>query len=536
MKKKFIATLLSMSLVFSLVGCSSKADTTTKTNEIKQEQKTEAKKPTIQDGGTFIFSSDSDPLTLNPLYMGDRSSHMVNNAIFDSLFTEHDGKITYHLAKELKISDDMKTYTVILKDNLKWHDGNKITADDIVFTCNTILNSKGTTGARENFVINDKEVKVSKKDDLTVEFKLPEVYVPFKAALTDFRPIPKHVFEKEKDIAKAEASTSKPIGSGPFKFKEWKKGEMLTLERFDDYYAGKPHMDKVVFRIITDDNSSGLAFQNGEVSATYVSDESYLKYSKDDKFKDYSYPEGMTYYMALNVKNPILSKKEVRQAIAYALNKEEIIKSYSTEELTKKAYSVFPPSTFSYTEDIEKYNHDLDKAKELMKKSGVTKGKLKFLYPSGGGLAKKIALVVQQQLKEIGLDIDLVSLDSKVFYEKIMGKKARDFDLTLNGYVFGDEPSTYSNAFYTNSTFNASQYSNKELDKLFDEGKVEKDSNKRKEIYENIQKTIADDLPIYTIDYPTSKVVTQNNLGGVEEARLVPIYMFEDLSKLYFTK
>lgn len=536
MKKKLIATLLSVSLALSFAACGNKAaDDKKKDNGKAQEQKADTAKK--KDGGTVILSASTDPTSLNPFFRYNRITYTVSNALFDPLFREHNGKKEYCLAKDLKISEDMLTYTLTLKDGLKWHDGEKITADDIVYTVNALLDKNQNIEARGSFVINDKDVKVEKKDDLTVEFKLPQVYIPFESALGDFRPIPKHIFEKEKSMEKAEASTAKPVGSGPFKFKEWKKGEMLTLERFNDYHNGKPSVEKFVFRISSDSNATSAAFQNGEITATYLSDEKYLKYSKDENFKTYTFDEGMVNYIVFNTKNPILQKKEVRQAISYALNKEEILKSDAgTTELTKKAYSVMPPSAKFYTEDIEKYEHNMDKAKELMKKAGVSKGKLKFMYKGEDETEKKMVLVVQQQLKEIGIDVEAVSIDTQTFFAKLMGEKERDYDLIINGYVMGDEPSAYGEVYSTKASFNASQHSNKELDKLFDDAKVEKDEAKRKEMYEKVQKIIAEEAPVYTLDYSISKVGATKKLAGVEDAKLVPIYMFEDLSKLYFTE
>ncbi|MFX0548599.1 ABC transporter substrate-binding protein [Hathewaya histolytica] len=533
MKKRLIAALLSVGLVFSLAACGTKP-TNEKKDSGKEGTKTEAKK---KDGGTVILSSATDPTSLNPFFRYNRITYTVSNALFDPLFREHDGKKDYCLAKDLKVSEDMLTYTLTLKDNLKWHDGQKITSDDIVYTVKTLLDKNQNIEARGNFVINNKDVQVAKKDDLTVEFKLPQVYVPFEAALGDFRPIPKHIFEKEKSIEKAEASTAKPVGSGPFKFKEWKKGEMLTFERFNDYHGGKPNLDKLVFRISADTNSTSAAFENGEITTTYLTDENYLKYSKDQKFNTYTFDEGMVNYIVFNMKNPLLAKKEVRQAISYALNKDELLKADSgTTELTKKASSVMPPSTKFYTEDVEKYDHNIEKAKELMKKAGVSKGKLKFMYTTSKETSKKIVLVVQEQLKAIGIDVEAVGIDDQSFFAKLMGEKERDYDLIMNGYVMGDEPSAYGEVYSSKASFNASQYLNKDLDKLFDDAKIEKNEAKRKEMYEKIQKTIAEDAPVYTLDYSISKVATDKKLGGVKEAKLVPIYMFEDLSKLYFTE
>lgn len=538
MKKKFLAALLSASLVFSLVGCTNSKDSAdNKATNKPETTQNEAKK---KDGGTLILSAGSDPTSLNPFFRQNRITFTVSNALFDPLFIQDGNDTRYYLAKDLKVSDDMLTYTLTLKDNLKWHDGEKLDADDVMFTIKTALDKKQNIERRESFIVGGKEVNITKKDNLTIEFKLPEVYTPFKAGLADFRPIPKHIFEKDsqKDIAKLEASTSKPIGSGPYKLKEWKKGETLTLQRFNDYYGGKPNIDQIVFRTVADNNSTSAAFENGEISTTYLNNEKYLQFKNNKNFKTYEFDEGMVNYMIINTKNnPILAKKEVRQAICYALDKDEIIKSDAgTTELSKKAYSVFPPTTSCYTDNVQKYNHNLKKAKELMKKAGVNTGNLTFNYVGDDEDQKKQALIVQQELKEIGLTVKPVAIDYECFFNKLTGQSKRDFDFMLNGYVMGSEPSAYAEVYSTNASFNASCYSNPTIDSLFKKADIEKDSKKRTELYEKIQQTIADDAIVYPVDYAISRVATVKNLAGVKEARLVPIYMFEDLSKLYFTE
>lgn len=535
MKNRIITLILSCVIILSVTGCGNngKPKDKDKGNGNPVQQGTKKK-----DGGTLIFAAASDPTSLNPFFRQNRVTYTVSNALFDPLFIMDGDKIRYYLASELKISEDMLTYNIKLKDNLKWHDGKKITADDIVFTINTILNEKENIEARGNFVINNKPVEVNKIDELTVQFKLPQVYAPFKSKLDDFRPIPKHIFEGKSDIAKQEASISKPIGSGPYKLKEWKKGETLTLERFKDYYSGKPNIDQVVFRTVGDSNSSSVAFQNGELTVSYLNDAKYLQYKDNDKFKTYTFDEGMLNYIVINTKNnSILQKKEVRKAICYALNKDEILSSDAgTTELTKKAYSIMPPTTLYYSDKVEKYVTNIDKAKELLKVAGVSNGKIDFNYNSSNEIAKKQALVVQQQLKKIGLEVKLTAIDTQAYFGKLTGSQERNFDLMTNGYVMGTEPSAYQDVYSSIAPYNASNYNSAEVDELFKKADIEKDEKKRQEYYGQIQKIIAEDAIVYPLDYSISKVGTAKNLAGVEDAKLVPIYMFEDLSKLYFTE
>jgi len=524
-KTRFLSIGLSLILSLSLIGCSSKnssTNTESKTNETAQQQ--------IKDGGTMIFSARTDPSCLNPFFQQNRVTYTINNALFDPLYVVDKDEVRYYLAESMETSEDKLTYTLKLKDNLTWHDGTKITADDVVYSVKVAKDENQGIDARQTFVIDKKEVQANKIDDLTVEFKLPNTFAPFYISIGDFKIIPKHIFEGESNLAESDKNNT-PVGSGPFKFKEWKKGEMVTLERFDDYYLGKPHLDSVVYRIIPDDNTSKIAFENGEVSAAYLAEDKFETFSSDDRFKTHSFDEGMLNYIILNEKNENLSKKEVRQAISYALNKEEILKtSYTNLENTEKAYSILTPNTKFYTDDVEKYDHNLEKAKELMEKSGVGNIKLNFQYTPKDS---KIAMVVKQQLSAIGIEVDAQQIDDNVYFSKILGEQERDYDILINGYVMGNDPDGYSSAYMSSGSFNAQCYNNKELDKLWKDGASQSDDAKRKELYEKIQKTIADDAVVYPLYYSKSLIGVDAKFGGIEDAKLVPIYMFEDLSKIY---
>lgn len=523
--KKFLCVALSAILALGLVGCGGATTENTSGTGEKTEQVSK------KDGGTMVFSASTDPTSLNPFFQENRVTYTVNNALFSPLFVVDKDSTTYYLAEKMDVSDDKLTYTIKLRDNLKWHDGEKITADDVVFTVKTAQDEKQGIPDRESYVIDGKPIEVKKIDDLTVEFKLPQPYGPFDSNIGSMKPIPKHIFEGVENIAKSEKNNN-PVGSGPFKFKEWKKGESLTLVRFDDYFSGKPHLDSVVYRIIPDNNTAKIAFENGEVSASYLSEENFEKFSEDPKFKTYSFEEGMLEYMIFNEKNEALKKPEVRQAISYGLDKEELLKTeYKNLENTQPANSIIAPTTKYYTNDVKKYDYNIEKAKELLKKAGVENLKLKFEYVKGKD--DNIVMLVQQKLKEIGIEVDLVTIDDNAFFDKLTGKADRDYDLILNGYVMGVDPAGYASAYETGGVFNAENYSNPEMDKLWKEGAREVNDDKRKEIYEKIQKELAEQAVIYPIQYTESFVGIDSKFGGVEEAKLVPIYMFQDLSKIY---
>lgn len=519
-------------MLFS-TACGSENTDSQEPSNVEQNTDKEAEELTKVDGGIFIFTIASDPKVMNPLYAGDRVTMTINNAIYSPLFVMDSEGIRYYLAESVTPSEDYLTYTVKLKEGLKWHDGEAITADDIVFTVNSILDENQGSHLRGKFLVNGQAIEVNKVDDLTVEFILPEISVPFMSSLAGLRPIPEHVFAGETDLAKSPKNLE-PIGSGPFKFKEFKSGEKVELERFDDYFDGKPNLDGVVFRVIADTNSANTALLNGEIHAKYITVDDIGRFESGD-FNIEVFDEGMLNNMVFRLTNEALQNEDVRKAIAYAINKDEIVTGvYQSEKYAEKAYSVFVPNTLYHTSDVESYDYNVEKAKELLKNAGYENLSLRLAYTSSSKEQEAYGLIMQQQLKEIGIDLELMPLERGTFLEKFIDATNTDFDLAFNGYVMGIEPSGYSPLFVSGNPNNFMGYVNEDLDQMWDKGIVETDEAKRAEIYETIQREIIDDMVVYPIVYPKSIVAIDGKVGGIEEARLVPISMFEDLSKLYF--
>lgn len=518
--KKKILTLTVISTLILSVGCSQK-----KASEDKKDS-TKASAITIVAG--------SDLTNPNPLFANDRLSMTVMNSLYSPLYVvEETGEKTFYLADSVDVSDDFLTYKVKLKDNLKWHDGKPLTADDVVFTVNTILDKNQNCMSREDFIINDNPVEVKKVDDTTVEFKLSSISTPFEYILGDIRPIPKHIYEGEKDLEKSEENRN-PIGSGAYKFKEHKSGELITLEKFDDFYGEKANLDTVNYRVIADANSANTALQNGEVNVKYVSADDVENVKSKDNVNIITFDEGMVdNIIFLQQHNKDLAKKEVRQALAYAINKEEIIKaSYKSEEYATKADSLFAPNTVGYTGEVEKYEQNKEKAKQLLEKAGVKDLKLKFGYSTHKPSLEATALVVQNNLKDIGVEVELVPLESSAFINKILNPEEYSFDMALNGYVMGTNPASYASLFVEDGSNNFNKYKNEKVEELFNKALSETDEAKRTELYKEAQKLVIDDMACYPIAYSKSIVAIDKAYDGVEDATPAPIFMFRDLHKL----
>lgn len=531
--KKWLILLLALMLL-AVTACGSKTtDTPMPADTPKDTGTNEPNALTKVDGGIFILGIGSDPNVMNPLYAGDRVTMTINNALFSPLYVTDSEGTTFYLAESITPSEDFLKYTLKLKEGLKWHDGEDLNADDIVFTMNSTTDENQKANSRGSFVIAGKPVEAKKIDELTVEFTLPEISVPFMGSLGGLRPIPQHIFEGEADLAKS-TKNLEPIGSGPFKFKEFKSGEKVELVRFDEYFDGVANLDSIVYRVIADPNTANTALMNGELSARYITVSDVEKFDSNEDFNVVTYKEGMLNNMVFRLTNKDLQNNDVRKAIAYGINKAELISGvYLSEEYAEKAHSIFVPTTSFYTDDVEKYDYDVDKAKELLKDAGAENLKLRLAYINSSKENEGFGLIMQQQLKEIGVEIELIAMERGAFYDKLLDASNPDFDLAFNGFVMGMEPNGYKPLFLEGNMNNFMGYVNKNLDTTWESGVVETDESKRSEIYQSIQKQLIDDMVVYPIAYPMSIVAVNNKIGGVEEAIPSPIFMFRDLSKLY---
>jgi peptide/nickel transport system substrate-binding protein len=309
----------------------------------------------------------------------------------------------------------------------------------------------------------------------------------------------------------------------------------VVLERFDDYFAGKPYLDSIIYRIAKDPNSANIALQNGEINMRMIDPQDYQKLNDTGKFTMVTFPEGRLFYMVFNLNTEIMQKKEVRQAIAHALDKNEMITAaFVSSDFADPASSIFTPDTLYQTNDVMTYEYDPKKAKELLASAGVEGNlKVRLAYVNSNKVMTSLALYTQQKLKEVGIDVELIAMDPNAFSEKATNKENKDFELSFGGYIMGAEPDAYKTLFVSDADYNYAHYKNPEFDALWDQAAVEIDPNKRAELYKEIQQKVAEEATYLPIAYPKAVIAVDKKFGGLDEAHPIPVAMFEDLSKVY---
>lgn len=516
MKKKIISIVLALLFVVGGLGVGASFGTVA-------EAKTSNK-------NTFTFAIDSDPVSFNPISANDRWGMTTVNLIFSPLArAEADGSIKNELAKEIVKSDDGLSVTVTLKDDLVWSDGQPLTADDVVFTYETKI--KKENGISDMYWIDDKPVTVEKVNDKTVKFTLPSVDVPLlNQVAVDTYILPKHVYENA-DFTQAEVSVD-PVGSGPYKFVEYKKGEYLKFEANDSYCGGKANLKNVVLQIISNPDTANVAIQSGEVDAGLIQPAD-VKEMKAEGLSIRSYSENRIGYMGINMNSKKVAKKKVRQAIFYALNKGEMNKAtYLNKKYYSNAYSILPPNNEFYNKDVQKYKTNVSKAKKLVKAAKAEGTKLNLGYMTGDKTQKLQVTMIKAALEEAGFKVKLSAVETAALVTELQKENTTKYDMYISGYIWGNDPDAYKSQFKSDGDFNIMHYKNETVDELFVTGAKELDATKRADIYDQLQAEIADDAVFYPI-VDNKKVVAANAaVKGFNKAKFVPIYIMEDWSKL----
>ncbi|MDO4814302.1 MAG: ABC transporter substrate-binding protein [Gemella sp.] len=519
MKKKFwLTTLLSLTAAFT-VACSTgdKATNTTPTSGNKDQ---------------FTYAISADPTVTNPLRTTDRWGLTYTNMIFSPLVRiEGDGAKKYELAKSLEPSADGKKIKVVLRDDVKWSDGEKFTADDVVYTYNQL--AKKENKREQKMQVDGQPIKIVKVDDYTVEFRLPSASAAaIENVATETYILPEHVYSKVSDLSGNDVSGVQPVGTGPYKLDEYKRGEYIKLSANEHYFGGKASVNNVVLRIIPSSETTKVALQKGEVDAAVVLPSDVADLDKN-AITAYPYSENRVGYLGLNANTDELKDVKVRQAIMFALNKEELNKAvYLDGQYYTTPNSFLPTANPFKTDDVEKYATNVEKAKSLLSEAGKSNLTLKLWYTGNDKAQTLQATLIQQQLKAAGINVELNGVESAALTAELKNKDSKAYHMFLNGYIWGNDPDLYNVMYTSNGPNNYFKLKSAKVDELFKSGAVELDSAKRKEIYNNLQKEIANEAVVYPIVDNKRVLAVNNRVADVEKAGLVPIYTFEDVSKL----
>jgi len=493
--------------------------------------------PAMAEGGDgyVIIGQASEVANLNPMEYPRTPDSNVQNLIF-SYLVQPDEELNFKpdLAESWDISEDGTVYTFHLRKDVTWHDGVPFTADDVVFTLNALAHPN-YIGGNENRVlgiVGATEVQkgeaetisgVVKVDDYTVEITLPETNAAFMANMYTSI-LPKHVLEGE-DPGEWEKDdfNRAPVGTGKYKFVEWKAGQYIRLERNEDYFGTKPSIKDVIVQF-GDETTLVAALLNGEIDVLYNLPTAEVENVEAIDTVQVVRNEQMTvYYIGFNMLDPTLSDLKVRQALAYGLDKFTIIDTVFGNGLAYVAEDIFPNNHWSHSDDVTVYKYDPEKAKSLLTEAGYTMndstgyfekdGKtLHLVYDlSTGSTGEAIATLIQQQWKEIGVELEVVTQDfSTLAFTKLLPDSgasettADSYQMYTLGFGVEVDPNEYNEYLSTNTgagSWNFGHYHNEEVDELFKQQLKQTDPEERAATFHKIGKIESDDLywiPLYS--------------------------------------
>ncbi|RJQ17954.1 MAG: peptide-binding protein [Nitrospiraceae bacterium] len=459
---------------------------------------------------------------------GDSASHEVAGLIFNGLVKYGtDLSIIGDLAESWDISADGLVITFHLKKGVKWTDGVEFTADDVMFGYKTIIDDKTPTPYKEDY-IQLKKAEVLDRHTFRVTYQKP--FAPALSSWGNLVILPRHLLEG-KDITKIDFAR-KPTGMGPFILNRWTSGQEVILDSNKNYFDGRPFIDRYIYKIIPDPATMFLELQAGGVDMMGLTPIQYTKQTDTDffrkNFQKYRYPVFSYTYMGFNLKHPWFKDRRVRQAIAYAIDKSEIV-DVVLFGLGSPATGPYVPNTWPYNPDVKKYEYNLEKAKKLLGEAGWTDAdgdgtlekdgrpfEFTILTNQGNSLRINTATIIQWRLAKAGIKVNVRAIEWSTFINEFVDK--RRFEAVILGWSIGIDPDQYD-IWHSGKTkekeFNFVSYNNPEVDALLEKGRRTFNIEERKKTYYRIQEILAEEVPYIFLYVPDATPIVHSRFKGI---------------------
>lgn len=495
-------------------------------------------------GSSYTEGMLGNPRAINPLYASHDTDRDISRLIFAGLFTYNgSGAIEPDLADNLDISSDGKIYTVTLKKNLQWHDGEPLGADDVVFTVHTIQNGQFRSPLRSDW----QGVSVEKLSDDSVRFSLRAPYFPFIENLT-LGIMPRHIWQNvAPEQAPLHEANLKPVGSGPYRFDQMrqnKDGSIVSYQimRNSAYHRSGPYIQKIIFQFFKNEDELFAAWRRGIIDGFGGVSPSRIAEINPEKSLLFSLNMPRVFGIFFNPKkSPELENIAIRQAIAYAVDRDEIIQG---QEQNKAILGIGPLPWLGIGTTSLAYAHDLERARTLLRQAGwkdldgdgilerVERKKtakqpaltrpLRFtLTTSDWPDLIQTATILQRQLRNAGIDLVI----EKKTYQDLESNtiRPRNFDMLLFGHVYGYEPDPFAfwhSSQVKNPGLNITFFSDKKADKLLEDIRKTDNADIRNAAYRNFSDIIVKNLPAVFLFSQDYLYVLPNDIAGVSPVKI----------------
>jgi peptide/nickel transport system substrate-binding protein len=493
-------------------------------------------------GDTLVEASIGDISGLIPNITSDSSSHEIGGLIYSNLVrTNKDLEVEGELAERWDVSKDELTITFYLRKGVKWHDGEEVTAEDVDFTYRYMIDPKTPTAYAESF----RQVrKAEVVDRYTYRVTYDKPYAPGLLSWGIWI-LPRHILEpawKAGVDLRTTQQNRRPVGSGAYRFVEWKTGEKVVLESNHDYFEGRPYINRVVYRIIPDPSTIFLELKAKDIDMAGLTPIQFRRQTEYPAFQKafhrYQYLANAYTYLGFNLRDPRFQDKRVRQAIAHAIDKQEIIDGVLLG-LGRQAVGPYKPGTWWYKADVKTFPFDPERAKALLAEVGWKPGSDGILEKDGkpfsftirtnqGNLVRQqTAEIIQRRLMAIGIDVKIHVVEWAAFLNTFIRK--RDFEAIILGWGLGTDPDQYE-IWHSSKTgseeLNHISYSNPKVDDLLEAGRRTFDQARRKALYGELQEIMAEDQPVVFLFVPDALSVVSSRVRGIEPAAAGISYNF----------
>lgn len=517
---RWLLLLLGWALLLCLLGCNRQENLATSTEtSVKAEY-----------GDTFIEASIGDASTLLPVLASDSASSSVNNLIYNGLIRYNkDLQLEGDLAQSWEISSDNLTIIFHLRRNVHWHDGTPMTAADVKFTYDLYVDPKTPTAYAEAF---RQVTRVEAPDPYTFIVHYAKPYAP---ALISWATAvhPRHLLQGV-EITKSPLARQ-PVGTGPYRFVEWRSGEKIVLEANPDYFEGRPYIKRVVYRIIPDVSTQFLELQTGSLDFMGLSPLQFQRQTDTlafrHRYNKYRYLNFGYTYLGYNLKKPLFRDRKLRQALSYAINKQEIIDGVLLG-YGAIATGPYKPDTWVYNPHVPRYDYNPDKARALLAEAGWRDSdhngildrdgmELKFTIVTnqGNDLRAKTGEIIQRRFKDIGVEVKLRIVEWATFLKEFINPG--NFDATILGWTGGPEPDQY-NIWHSSKTapgeLNFIGFQNPEVDMLLEKGRRHFTVAERKPYYDRFQQILAEEQPYTFLYIGEALPAVSRRFRGIEPA------------------
>jgi len=470
------------------------------------------------DGGTLVWGVCQKPVAINPVLTTSTVSAAIVQLVFNSLVRINSrGEIAPDLAYSWDISPDGRVYTFYLRKGVRFHDGRELTAEDVKFTFDRIMDPEIRSPFRSAYE-SVEDFKATGKYAFQARLKKP--YAAFLYRMVRYI-IPKHILE----------NNSHPVGSGPFRFKQWTKDNRIILEANNDYYEGRPHLDRIEVKVYANSRDIWVAFMRQEVDfVLFIEREDYEVVRNDPAFKAYAFAIDHYYALVYNLEDPFLSNITVREALAYGVDREGLIEragfGYGLE-----CAGPFYPQSLGFNPEAKPFEYNPQKAKELLARAGFRDlnndgilekdGEelvIKVLIDSRNAIYKRITMVLRQQLQEIGIKIKIVFYDNNsLLSREYIAKERVQAQLTL---LFGGPASEQESDIWSSAKEKYNRlwtYQNAGVDGLFALGESASDTIDKRNIYRQVHQIIYQEQPVCFLYYPFVFHALSNKFENTED-------------------